>query len=233
MALRYRLRRILSQRLDPVPAKFRARLPSEIPEAQVQAVIEAIWPPGTNADQSMRSLAYRLLDVAQPVANKCSVLDPDKAWAAIEQALLNDSGLRESGLITLKVTDVRVGPDDRSLAEKQEALHRETAFTQAKAENMRVLLADPTTARLWWLENNPGKLEKLAEQKMDDIFEKVATLFGESAGRLAPDPIAELIRLFLQGLDGRCRERLINQLHLVFSAYERHDLAAGLGAYQT
>ena len=232
MTLQSRLRRVLSQRLDPVPAKFEARLPSEIPEAQFQAVIEAIWPPGMNAGQSMRSLAGRLLDVAQPVANKCSVLDRDKAWAALELALRNDAGVRGSGLITLRVTDVRVGPDDRSLAEKQETLRRETALAQAKAENMRVLLANPTTARLWWLENNPGKLEKLAEQKMDDTFEKIAALFGESAGHPATDPIAELIRLFLQGLDGRFREQLIKQLHLVFSSYERRDLAAELDACQ-
>lgn len=84
--LRSCLRRVFSLRLDTVPAKFEARLPSEIPEAQFQAVIEATWPPGTNADQSMRSLADRLLDVAQTAAKECSVLDRDKAWAAIERA---------------------------------------------------------------------------------------------------------------------------------------------------
>jgi hypothetical protein len=51
-------------------------------------------------------------------------------------------------------------------------------------------------------------------------------------GGPAADPIAELIRLFLQGLDGRFRERLIDQLRLTFSAYERDDVAAGLDAYQ-
>lgn len=232
MALRCRLRRVLSQCLDPVPATFEARLPSEIPEAKFHAVIEATWPPGTNAGQSMRSLAGRLLDVAQPVANRCSVLDRDGAWAALDLALLNDASVQGCGLISLSVTDLRVGPEDRCLAERRETLRRETALAQARAENMRVLLADPTTARLWWLENSPGKLEKLAEQKMDGIFEKVATLFGESARRPAADPIAELIRLFLQGLDGRFREQLINQLHLVFSAYERDDLAMRLDAYQ-
>jgi hypothetical protein len=226
--LRSCLRRVFSQRLDPVPAKFEARLPSEIPEAQFQAVIEATWPTGTNAYQSMRSLADRLLDVAQTAAKRCSVLDRDKAWAAIERALLNEASVRESGLITLWVTDVRVSTDDRSLAEKQESLRRETALGRAKAENLRLMLADPTTARLWWLENSPGKLEKLGEQKMDDIFEKVSALFGEAAELPAADPIAELIRLFLQGLDGRFRERLIDQLRLVFSAYERDDLAARL-----
>lgn len=127
---------------------------------------------------------------------------------------------------------MRVSPDDWSLAEKQEALRRETALARAEAENLRVLLAEPTMARLWWLENSPGKLEKLVGQEMDGIFEKVVALFGESAGRPAADPIAELIRLFLQGLDGRFRERLIDQLRVVFSAYERDDLAARLDAYQ-
>ncbi len=228
--LQSRLRRVWSQSLNPIPANFKARLPSEIPQAHFHAVIETTWPRGTNAGQSIRSLADQLLGVAQPVARRCSVLDRDEAWAAIERALLNDASVWESGLITLTVSDVRVGPEDQSLAEQQETLRRETALAQAKAENMRVLLAEPTTARLWWLENSPGKLEKLVEPKMDGIFEKVAALFGQSTGRPAVDPITELIRLFLQGLDGRFRERLVDQLRLVFNAYERDDLAARLTA---
>ena len=230
--LRSYLRRVFPVRLDPAPAKFEARLSSEIPEARFQVVIETTWPPGTDADQSMRSLADRLLDVAQTAAKECSVLDRDKAWAAMERTLLMEAGIRESGMIAIRVTDVWVGTDDLSLAEKQEALHRETAFARAKAENLRVQLAEPTTARLWWLENSPGKLEKLVEQKMDGVFEKVTAVFGESPGRPADDPIAELIRLFLQGLDGRFRERLIDQLHVVFSSHERDDLAARLDASQ-
>jgi Cyclic nucleotide-binding domain len=109
-------------------------------------------------------------------------------------------------------------------------IRREAALALAKTENLRVLLADPTTARLWWLENSPGKLDNLVTQKMDDIFEKVADLFGEPACRPAADPIAELIRVFLRDLDGRCRERLIDQLRHVFTAYERGDLADALDA---
>jgi len=54
---------------------------------------------------------------------------------------------------------------------------------------------------------------------------------GDRLGRLRY-PIAELIRLFLQGLDDRFRAQLIDQLCLVFSAYERDDLAARLDAHQ-
>ncbi|HVB41148.1 MAG TPA: hypothetical protein VNF47_00400 [Streptosporangiaceae bacterium] len=228
MPLRSRLRRIFARRLDPVPAKFVARLPSEIPEAQFQAVIEATWPPGTDACQSMRSLADRLLNVARTAAKKYSVLDRDKAWAGIERALLSEAGIRQSGLITLRVADVRVRPDDRSLAEKQRSLRHEVALARARAENLRVLLANPTTACLWWLENSPDKLEKLADNDMSGIFDKVAAIFGESAESPPADPIAELIRLFLKDLDGQFRELLIEQLGRVFKGYERDDLAASL-----
>lgn len=230
--LRSLLRRVMSQRLDPVPARFEARLPSEIPEAQFHVVIEARWPPGMDADQSMRSLAERLLHVARESAKPYSVLDRHEAWAAIERELLGDADVQGSGLVTLVVTDVLVHPDDENLAERQEALRREAALTEAEAENLKVLLADPTTARLWWLENKPDKLAKLVEPEMDATFEKIATRFGGSASRPAADPIAELIRLFLQGLDGRSREHLIDRLRYVFTCYERPDLAGRLDSYQ-
>jgi hypothetical protein len=226
--LPYFLRRVLSRRLDSVSAKFEARLPSEIPEAQFQVVIETTWPPGADAGRSVRSLATQLLHVARQVANDCSVLDKHEAWAAIERALLGDVDVQGSGLTTLTVTSVMVNPADQNLAEQQEVLRRETALTHMKAEKLRALLANPITARLWWLEDRPDKLERLVEQKMDGIFEKISALFGESASRPAADPIAELIGLFLQGLDGRFRERLIDQLRIVFTAYERPDLAGRL-----
>lgn len=230
--LRSSLRRVFSQRPDPVLATFEARLPSEIPEAQFVAVIETTWPPGTKAGQNMRLLADRLLEVAQAAAKGCSVLDRDKAWAVIERALLNAAGVWESALIALEVIDVRVGSDDQGLAEMREALRRQTALDRVKAENLRVMLAEPTTARLWWLENSPGKLEKLFGSEMDSVFEKAAALFGEPAGAAPADPIAELIRLFLQDLDSRSREQLIGQLRFVFSAYEREDLSNRLDACQ-
>jgi len=222
----------MSQRLNPIPAKFEARLSSEIPEALFHIVIEATWPPGTDADHNMRSLADRMLVVARPIARPYSVLDRYEAWAAIERALLGDADVQGSGLITLAITNVLVDPGDQDLAERREALRRKTALTQAEANNLKMLLSDPITARLWWLENKPDKLEKLVDEKMNGLFENIAALFGEPASRSAPDPIAELIRLFLQELDGRFRERLIDQLRFVFTAYERPDLAGGLDSYQ-
>jgi hypothetical protein len=231
--LRSYVRQTLFHRFDPVVRTFETRLPSEIPEARFQLTIRAEWPPGTPTGQSLGSLAEPLLKVIRPVAERYSVMDCDEAHAAIEQAILGAAGLWESGPSTLTV-DVRVGEDDRSLAEQQEALHRETALIRDRrlqeSERLRVLLADPTTARLWWLENKPERLVQLQDQKMEGVFEKIAALFGESAGRSAADPIAELIRLFLQGLDSRFRERLVDQLGVVFHAYERNDLAASLHA---
>lgn len=94
------------------------------------------------------------------------------------------------------------------------------------------ILVTPTVARLWWLEGNPGKLEDLVAKSEKGIFEKVAEFFGVPAENPAADPIAELIRLFLQGLDARFREQLISQLRFVFTSYERGDLARMLDGYQ-
>jgi hypothetical protein len=46
-------------------------------------------------------------------------------------------------------------------------------------------LATPTLARLRWLEGKPEKLELLVGTEKDEIFEKVAELFGASAERPA------------------------------------------------
>jgi hypothetical protein len=82
------------------------------------------------------------------------------------------------------------------------------------------------------LEGNPGKLEDLVAKSEKGIFEKVAEFFGVPAENPAADPIAELVRLFLQGLDARFREQLISQLRFVFTSYERGDLARMLDSYQ-
>jgi hypothetical protein len=230
--LRSFLRRVLSRGLGPAAATFEARLRSEIPEAQFQIVIETTWPPGVDSGRSMRSLADQLLHVARGVTEDRSVLDRHETWAAIERSLLSDAGVQGSGLLTLKVTNVMVHPGDQNLAEQREALRRDTALTQEKADKLQTLLSNPTTARLWWLEDRPDKLEMLVNQKMEGVFEKIALLFGESASRPAVDPIAELIRLFLQDLDGRSREHLIDLLRRVFTSYERPELADRLDAYQ-
>ncbi len=49
---------------------------------------------------------------------------------------------------------------------------------------------------------------------------------------LASRPIAELVKLFLKDLDARFREQLISQLRLVFTSYERGDLADSLSGYE-
>ena len=94
------------------------------------------------------------------------------------------------------------------------------------------ILATPTVARLWWLEGKPGRLEDLVAKGKDEMFDKISELFGMPAGRPAADPIAELVQLFLQGLDARFREQLISQLRFVFTSYERDDLADRLNGYE-
>jgi len=235
------LQRILSPPSDPVMTTFRVRLPSALAESQFQATITMMWPPGIEIDQRQQAIAERqLLDVARSIACKYSVLDPDEARAAVDLAL-GDCCRRDADLaLAVASTKIEVGQDDRRMAEEREGLRRQTALAREarleEVERLRVLadqiLATPTVARLWWLEGKPGKLEDLVTKGKEGMFEKVAELFGVPAERPAADPIAELIRLFLQGLDARLREQLISQLRFVFISYERSDLAGRLDGYQ-
>jgi len=239
--LRNYLRRLLSSRSDPVMTTFRVRLPSALAEAQFEATITMMWPPGIVIDQRQQAIAERqLLEVARSIARNYSVLDPDETRAAVNLAL-EDRGLRDADLeLVMASAKIEVGPDDRRIAEEREGLRRQTALVREarleEVEQLRVLadqiLATPTVARLWWLEGKPGKLEDLVAKSKEGMFEKVAELFGVPTERPAADPIAELIRLFLQGLDARFREQLISQLRFVFTSYECSDLAERLDDYQ-
>lgn len=239
--LRDYLVRFLSRRYDPVVTTFRARLASTLPEAQFQVTIRMTWPPGIAVDQRRQAVAERqLLEVVRSIASDYSVLDPDEARAAIDVALW-DRRLRDADTeLVVASARIEVGPDDRRFAEQQEGLRRETALAREsraeEVERLRVLadqiLATPTLARLWWLEGKPGKLEDLVAKGKDGMFEKVAEIFGASTEHPPADPIADLIGLFLQGLDTRLREQLISQLHWVFNSYERPDLAGRLDGYQ-
>lgn len=232
----------LSRRSESVVTTFQARLPSLLgDEAQFQATITMAWPPGTLIDGRRQSAAeLQLLQVARSVAHGYSVLNPDEARAAIDLALW-DRGLTDAGAELVAVgARIEVEPHDRRIAEDHEDLRRETALAREarreEVERLKLLanqvLATPTLARLWWLEGKPGNLENLVAKGKDEMFEKVAEIFGASAERPATDPIAELIRIFLQGLDVRFREHLIRQLRMVFASYERDDLALRLDGYQ-
>lgn len=239
--LRNYLRRIVFARSDSVVTTYRVRLPSVLAEAQFQATIEMVWPPGAIIDQHQQAVAERrLMDVARSTASSYSVLDPDETRTAVNLAL----GDREQtgadlGLVAVSAM-IDVGSDDRRMAEEHEGLRRQTALAREarmeEVERMRVLadqiLATPTVARLWWLEGNPAKLEDLVAKSEKGIFEKVAEFLGVPAESSAVDPIAELVRLFLKGLDVRFREQLISQLRFVFTSYERSDLARMLDGYQ-
>jgi hypothetical protein len=239
--LRNYLRSILSPPSDPVMTRYRVRLPSALAEAQFQATIALMWPQGITIDERQQAIAERqLLDVARSTALQYSVLDLDEARAAVILAL-RDHDLRDLDTQPVVASaNIEVGLDDMRMAEERQALRRQTALAREarleEVEQLRVLadqvLATPTVARLWWLEGKPGKLEDLVAKGKDGMFEKVAELFGTPVEFQAADPIAELIRLFLQGLDTRLREQLISQLRWVFDSYERPDLAGRLDVYQ-
>jgi hypothetical protein len=235
------VRRFLSQRSESVVTTFQARLPSRLEEAQFQATIRMAWLPGALMDGRRRATAeLQLLEVARAAAQGYSVLNPDEARAAIDLALFDCGQTDADTELVAADAKIEVNPHDRRMAEDHEDLRRETALAREarreEVERLKLLadqvLATPTLARLWWLEGKPEKLELLVAKDKGEIFEKVAELFGASAEPPATDPIAELIRLFLEGLDARLREHLISQLPLVFTSYERGDLADRLDSYQ-
>jgi hypothetical protein len=78
-------------------------------------------------------------------------------------------------------------------------------------------------ARLWWLDNQPDNLLELAEKT--NKFESIAALFRPSAEQPSADPVPGLVKAFLDGLSTDQRAQLVDQLGLVFRAYERTDLA--------
>lgn len=239
--LRSYLWRFFSRRSESVVTTFQARLPSRLEEAQFQATIRIAWPPGALIDGRRRATAeLQLLEGARSAAQGYSVLNPDEARAAIDLALFDCGQTCIDPELVAVGAKIEVNPHDRRMAEDHEDLRRETGLAREarreEVERLRLLadqvLATPTLARLWWLESKPEKLELLVAKEKDEIFEKVAELFGASAERPASDPIAELIRLFLEGLDARLRDHLISQLPLVFTSYERGDLAGRLDSYQ-
>jgi hypothetical protein len=241
--LRRFLQRVLTRRADTTVTAFRVRLRSKVPEAHFQVLIQMEWPPGRQVDQVQCSLAEQhLLRTAQAVAENYSVLDPDEARGAIDLQLFWNLRSEGAGIhpAAARVIRIEVGPDDRHLAEAQEALRRQTALAQVErseeAKRLRILgddiLTNPTLTRLWWLEGKPDKLKELVKPDTMKVFEDVAELFNAPAERVAADPISELIRIFLGDLDAQCREQLISQLQFVFRSYERHDLVGNLDTYQ-
>lgn len=129
--LRTYLRRILFARSDPVVTTFRFRLPSVLAEAQFQATIAMVWPPGVSVDQHQQAVAERrLLDVARSTASSYSVLDPDETRTAVNVALADrEPRGADLGLVAASVT-IEVGQDDRRLAEEREGLRRQTALAR-------------------------------------------------------------------------------------------------------
>jgi hypothetical protein len=227
---------------DMTVTAFRARIASELPEAQFQVTIQTGWPQGGKVGQVPRSLAEQhLLRVAQMAASEYSVLDLDEARAEIDLQLFRNLSPEGSELppVAAWVSRIDAGPDDQHLAEGHEALRRQTALAQfeqaEEVKRLRMLgdqvLADPTLASLWWLDGKPDRLEELIRADKKKVFENVADLFSAVGEGLAVNPIAQLIRVFLEDLDGSCRQQLIKQLTVVFRAYEHHDLADQLDSY--
>lgn len=239
----WRLRRFLMRDSGMTVTAFRARIASKLPEAQFQVTIQTGWPRGAQVGQLSHSLAEQhLLRVAQMVASEYSVLDSDEARAEIDLQLFRNLSPEGSELspVAAWVSRIDAGPEDQHLAERHEGLRRQTALAQLEqteeVKRLRMLgdqvLADPTLASLWWLDGKPDRLEELIRTDKKKVFENVADLFSAVGEGLTVNPIAQLIRIFLEDLDGSCRQQLIKQLTVVFRAYERHDLAGQLDSYR-
>jgi hypothetical protein len=236
-------RRITTRSAHIHVTTFTARLPARPRESCFHVKVQLTWTTGKEADVRLQSATEQtLLSAARATALSYSVLDSDEARAAINLELDRNISHQEEedGPSAAIVTEILVLPDDRHMAETYEALLRETALTRTqqreKLERLRILsdqvLSDPALAGLWWLDNKPDKLPELVTLGKKKVFEEAVSLFGTSSEHATPDPIPELIRLFLHDLGPDLRQQLIERLHLVFISYERPDLAGQLDLYR-
>jgi len=122
------------------------------------------------------------------------------------------------------------------LATAHEQLVRDTtlACEQQKEAAKRLtflrdhVLTSSCMARLWWLNNDPTRLEQLGRMS-DDPFEKaVAALTGRAKDTEQRDQIAKIIETFLRELHPESRTLLVTQVANVFERYDRTDLARNL-----
>jgi hypothetical protein len=130
-----------------------------------------------------------------------------------------DPDARESALRHLQLRRAGVLRDEKYRAQKQEWDHLRDHVLQ-----------DPVTARLWWLDGNVDRLERMAD--LDELFQKVSRQLVGSAldPKSSSAEITHLIETFLTRLRPEEQSYLVQQVERVFRSFEHDDLAQALVA---
>ncbi|MEV1198631.1 hypothetical protein [Microbispora rosea] len=209
-------------------------LPSDRRNVSFRARITVSWrlPEGTAVpDETLVSVCDQLVAAARDVTRSFSVLHREEAESALDMELRRFR--THAGTHHAQAT-LAVDSEDVEFARQARARDLEVMRQQAEVERLATfrdtVLRDAHTARLWWLGTDPNRLIDLAKHA-DDIERAVALIAppsGTGAQRPGEAAIAELINLFLTGLDPDSRWFLIHQLSRVFCNYDRNDLALQL-----
>ncbi|MEV4090704.1 hypothetical protein [Streptosporangium saharense] len=220
--------------LVPVDARLDRLLPSSSEDLFFRARIELTWslPRGTEPAVDTETFA----DAARRAASTFSVLHREEAESMVNLKLSQVETFPRPSRVRARLhvdAEITEFARERMLRDLETERYREVQ--QAGVSRLTALrdtmLRDGPTARLWWLNSDPGKLLELARH--GDEFEKA--IDSVSAGRgggveAAEAPVAELIRLFLADLGPEYRQYLLQQIERVFRSYERHGLADRLVA---
>ncbi|MBB5081890.1 hypothetical protein [Nonomuraea endophytica] len=171
-----------------------------------------------------------------------SVLELDRAAAAITIEL-NGEPITSMPDLHVRLDSVRVrlsaGPGAVEVARSHEEAIQETVLAEVrnreKARRLSFLrehfLASPSMARLWWLNDDPGRLIELAKicgKNEQDPFETVVRLLGdapEAVSASARNETAAILEIFVRELPAEAKKYLVSQLAQVLGNYERPDLA--------
>lgn len=185
----------------------------------------------------------------------------EAAYTIARGYALGDHGLAETRLFRhLNTLDELDGDDVDGLlvqvaltvAEEDIALERQCELVEQRARLARAehrarmrrveeliteVFKDPTTARMWWFEQNQDRWNDLkgAGEALDELVALCARR-DEPAQESIPDPLNEaerwedpvpddpILAAFLSGVDGKQRKALLGRLTDILDAYGRPDL---------
>ncbi|MEU3169289.1 hypothetical protein [Streptosporangium sp. NPDC006930] len=219
---------------------YRTRLPSELQHANFDATIEVLGLLDRDQATQEAQVHRRLEERASAISATFSVLDLDGAAAAITIEL-NREQVASMPDLNVRLDGVRIrlsaGLGAVEAARSREAAIQETALAEMRArEQARRLgfmrehiLASSSMARLWWLNDDPGRLVELAKisngDEKDPFEIAVRLLSGTPEEAPERNEAASILETFVRELTPEARKYLISQLAQMLGNYERPDLA--------
>ena len=221
--------------------EFSARLPSRdeglLFNADFALVLD-IAARGRRRERAAQKARAAVLDVAREETRGHSVADHGLAEAELARRLLAD-GIVDDPDIRIGGVEVRVGADDADI-ELVKSRERCAPRYALKEEELRAQLrhlerltdkvySDPATTLRWWYERNPEHT-----QELDVAADRLRLVLADAPGAEGRGSEAEaagmLVADLLRGLADADRDDVLARLALLFTAFDRRDLAKRLQA---